>query len=151
MSHPPDWLSDCRVEEIEQGYLAIEGDEFEVRLRRLGQRTLLTVKRGQGLRRTEAEIEIGAEGFDQLWPLTEGRRIRKGRHYVPTEAGEVEVDVYRGGLGGLIIAELEFDSEQLSESFEPPQWMGAEVTGEPGYANKSLATRGDPAADAPGA
>jgi CYTH domain-containing protein len=113
-----------------------------VRLRRLGQRTLLTVKRGQGLLRTEAEIEIGAEGFDELWPLTEGRRIRKARHYVPTEAGEVEVDVYRGHLEGLIIAELEFGSEQLSESFEPPQWMVTEVTGEPGYANKNLATRG---------
>ena len=132
------------MDEIEQGYLAIEADQVEVRLRRLGRHALLTVKRGQGRRRTEVEIEIGLEGFRALWPLTEGRRVRKARHYVPTEAGEIEVDVYREPLEGLITAELEFGSARLSESFEPPDWLGAEVTGVPGYANKSLATEGIP-------
>jgi CYTH domain-containing protein len=46
----------------------------------------------------------------------------------------------------LITAEIEFDSEQISESFEPPGWIGAEVTGEAGYTNKNLATRGIPTA-----
>ena len=58
--------------------------------------------------------------------------------------GEFDVDIYRGSLEGLITAEIEFDSEQLSESFEPPEWLGTEVTGEAGYANKNLATRGIP-------
>lgn len=146
----PDWLSECRVDEIEQGYLAIEGAKVEVRLRKAGERTLLTVKRGQGRRRTEVEIEISAEGFKELWPLTEGRRVRKTRHHVPFEAKEIEVDVYGGSLQGLIIAEVEFGSRQLSESFEPLEWMGAEVTDEPGYANKNLATRGIPPALGPG-
>jgi len=146
VSRVPDRLADGRVEEIEQGYLAIEDDEIEVRLRRLGRRSLLTVKRGHGLKRTEVEIEISAEGFGELWPLTEGRRVRKTRHHIPTEMGELDVDVYGGSLEGLITAEIEFDSEQISESFEPPGWIGAEVTGEAGYTNKNLATRGIPTA-----
>jgi len=60
--------------------------------------------------------------------------------------GELDVDVYGGSLEGLITAEIEFDSEQISESFEPPGWIGAEVTGETGYTNKNLATRGIPTA-----
>ncbi len=144
VSRVPDRLPGSRIEEIEQGYLPIEDDEIEVRLRRIGGRRLLTVKRGRGLRRTEAEIEISAEDFGELWPLTEGRRVHKTRHYIPDQAGEIELDVYRGSLEGLITAEVEFDSEQLSESFEAPEWIGAEVTGEPGYANRSLATEGSP-------
>jgi adenylate cyclase len=93
VSRAPDWLERCRSEEIEQGYLAIEGDEVEVRLRRRGDRMLLAVKRGRGQRRTEVEVEIGPEAFPKLWPLTEGRRVRKTRHYVPTPAGRLEVDV----------------------------------------------------------
>ncbi len=122
-----------------------------MRLRRLGERPLLTVKRGHGLRRTEVEIEIGARGFAELWPLTEGRRVRKTRHHIRAEAGEFDVDVYRGSLEGLITAEIEFDSEQLSQSFEPPEWIGAEVTGEAGYANKNLATHGIPSIPGDGA
>ena len=140
----PDWLLGCRVEEIEQGYLAIEGDEVEVRVRRRAEGTYLTVKRGSGSQRTEVEVEVSAEQFDALWPLTAGRRVRKARYYVPTEVGEIEVDVYRGLLEGLITAEIEFSPGQ-PRSFEQPDWIGEELTGRPGYANKSLATRGIPA------
>ena len=142
----PDWLPRCRVDEIEQGYLAIEEDEVEVRLRRLGEGTYLTVKRGSGSERTEVEVEVSAEQFDALWPLTVGRRLRKARHYVPTEAGEIEVDVYRGPLDGLITAEVEFSPGQPPGSFERPDWIGEELTRHPGYANKSLATHGIPSA-----
>jgi adenylate cyclase len=117
-----------------------------VRLRRLGKRTLLTVKRGHGLRRTEVEIEISAQSFGKLWPLTEGRRVRKTRHHIRDEVAEFDVDVYSGSLEGLITAEIEFDSEHLSESFQPPEWIGPEVTGVAGYANQNLATQGIPTA-----
>ncbi len=63
---------------------------------------------------------------------------------MPTEPGELEVDVYEGALEGLITAEMEFDSQAGAASFEPPDWIGEEVTGHPGYANSSLATLGLP-------
>ena len=119
-----------------------------MRLRRRGEDAFLTVKRGSGEQRTEVEVELSAEQFEALWPLTAGRRISKARHYVPTEAGEIEVDVYRGGLEGLITAEIEFGPGEQPESFEPPEWLGDELTGDRGYANKSLATGGIPT-DAP--
>jgi CYTH domain-containing protein len=145
---PPDWLSSCRVHEIEQGYLAIEGDEIEVRLRRRGDDTYLTVKRGSGEQRTEVEVKVDAEQFAALWPLTVGRRLSKARYHVPTEGGDLEVDVYRGALEGLITAEIEFGPDYQPQSFEPPEWVGDELTGNPAYANQSLATKGVPP-DAP--
>ncbi len=120
---------------------------MEVRVRRRGKRLRLTVKQGSGQQRTEVEVELGGEQFDALWPLTEGRRIAKVRYCVPTEPGEIEVDVYGGVLQGLITAEIEFGSEAGAASFEPPDWIGEEVTGHPDYANSSLATRGLPAGD----
>ena len=139
---PPD-LDRTEWDEIEQGYLAI-GAGGEVRLRRKAERRLLTAKRGSGLSREEAEVELDRAGFDELWPLTEGRRLRKRRHLIPHGELEIEVDVYEGDLEGLVVAEIEFASEEEARAFEPPGWIGQEVTGDERYLNETLATRGRP-------
>ncbi len=127
-----------------QGYLAVDVQGVEVRLRRRGEGTYLTAKRGTGELRDEAEIELSTEQFEALWPLTRRRRLSKVRHYLPTEAGEIEVDVYKGSLEGLITAEIEFATPEEAEDFELPEWLGEELTGDPRYANQSLASRGAP-------
>jgi adenylate cyclase len=142
LQSPPD-LSGSEADPIEQGYLAV-GADGEVRLRRKGEQTLLTVKRGAGLSRGEAEVEISPEQFEALWPLTEGRRLRKRRHVLPEGGLEIEVDVYEGELDGLIVAEVEFDSEDLARTFEPPAWLGDEVTGDERFLNENLAVNGSP-------
>jgi adenylate cyclase len=136
-------LEGTDADEIEQGYLAI-GAEGEVRVRRRGDRLLLTAKRGEGLSREEAEIELDGERFDVLWPLTEGRRLHKRRHVIPHDGLEIEVDVYAGDLEGLVVAEVEFPSEEAARAFEPPEWLGEEVTGDHRYLNETLATEGAP-------
>lgn len=128
---------------IEQGYLAT-GRDGEVRLRRKGDRRLLTVKRGAGLSRDEEEIELDAEQFDALWPLTEGRRLHKQRHAIPREGLTVELDVYEGDLEGLVVAEVEFPDEEAARAFEAPEWLGDEVTGVEAYLNENLAVHGLP-------
>lgn len=129
---------------IEQGYLAI-GEEVEVRLRRAGEKRLLTVKRGHGEVREEVEIEIGGEELERLWPLTAGRRLVKTRYRVPLNGRlEAEVDVFEGELAGLLMAEVEFGSERESRRFEPRPWLGVEVTGNDRYANQALAVDGLP-------
>jgi len=138
-------LEAAQGDEIEQGYLAI-GSEGEVRVRRKGDRLLLTAKRGAGLSREEAEIELDRERFDRLWPLTEGRRLRKRRHVLQHEGLRVEIDVYEGDLEGLVVAEIEFPSEEEANEFEPPNWLGEEVTGDHRYLNETLATSGVPSA-----
>ena len=145
LEREPDWLSDCAATRIEQGYLAIEGaGGAEVRLRRRDGETLLTVKRGSGEIRTEEEITLDPEQFEALWPLTEGRRVEKVRYLVPTESGEIEVDVFEGELTGMITAEMEFESEAEGDAFDPPDWLGREVTGDDRYANETLAVHGLP-------
>ncbi len=145
LAREPKWLGNCEATRIEQGYLAIEGEGgTEIRLRRRDGESVLTVKRGSGRTRTEEEINLEPEQFDALWPLTEDRRVAKTRYLVPTETGTIEVDVYEGELAGMVTAEMEFDSEAASDAFEPPDWLGAEVTGDDRYANKTLATHGLP-------
>jgi adenylate cyclase len=140
----PEWLDDYESARIEQGYLAIVEGETEVRVRRKDGQAVLTVKQGAGEVRREEEIELTGDQFEALWPLTEGRRVAKRRYEVPYEGLTIEIDVFEGPLSGIVTAEVEFDSEEASAAFEPPEWLGREVTGDPKYANESLATRGAP-------
>jgi CYTH domain-containing protein len=140
---PP--LDGARSARIEQGYLALDrGSGVEVRLRRKEDDLLLTIKGGTGRSRTEVEIPLGADHFETLWPLTEGRRLSKRRHLIPLGDLEVELDVYEGPLDGLTIAEVEFPDEATADSFEIPDWLGEEVTGDEAYLNRTLATAGAP-------
>jgi adenylate cyclase len=127
---------------IHQGYLPIAADETEVRVRRKGEATVLTVKTGSGLDRGEREVAIPDEVFEALWPLTEGRRIEKERSEIPHGDLTIELDRFGGALDGLLVAEVEFDSTEASERFEAPPWFDREVTGDPAYSNRSLAERG---------
>jgi adenylate cyclase len=52
--------------------------------------------------------------------------------------------VFEGELAGMVTGEVEFDSEAASDAFEPPDWLGAEVTGDDRYANATLAIHGLP-------
>jgi CYTH domain-containing protein len=138
----PDELADQPGEAIDQGYLAIGEDGVEVRVRRYRGATTLTVKSDGGLVRVEEEIDVSESCLRSLWPLTEPRRIHKRRHRIPTEDGlKIELDVYGGALEGLVVAEVEFDSERASEAFVPPRWLGREVTEDAGYKDKALAVR----------
>jgi adenylate cyclase len=131
---------------VRQGYLAVEGDGSEVRIRRIGDATVLTVKRGGGRTRVEEEVAIEPGAFDRLWPLTECHRVEEIRHRVPAGDGLVlEVDVYEGDLAGLVVAEVEFPSEAAADAWRPPAWLGAEVTTDERYKNHRLAVDGVPA------
>ena len=60
--------------------------------------------------------------------------IRKTRYIV----GAWEIDEFDGRHKGLTLAEIELRSED--ESFELPDFIGEEVTGNPKYYNSSLAS-----------
>ena len=130
---------------IDQGYLAIGEDGSEVRLRRAGARRTLTAKSGAGLVRAESEIELSDQQFGALWPATEGRRIAKTRVRIPAGGGlTIELDIYRGVLSGLIVAEVEFSSVDAAGDFLAPPWFGREVTEDARYKNRRLAVDGRP-------
>jgi CYTH domain-containing protein len=52
--------------------------------------------------------------------------------------------VYEEALAGLLVAEVEFPSEDAARAFRPPAWFGREVTGNPAYLNQTLARGGLP-------
>jgi adenylate cyclase len=147
VAEPPSDLSRWPSSAIEQGYLAVADDGTEVRVRRRDRgAAVLAVKSGGGRRRVEEEIDIEPERFDRLWPLTQGRRIEKQRYEIPTDDGHViELDVYAGDLDGLVVAEVEFDSDEEADAFAPPPWFQREVTDDPRYKNQRLACDGAPA------
>jgi adenylate cyclase len=135
--------ADVPSELIEQGYLVIGADGSEVRLRRKSGAPVLTVKSAGTLTRSETEIELSEAQYTALWPATEGRRVIKQRHRLD---GGLELDVYAGELSGLIVVELEFDSEQSAAEFPAPAWFGEDVTENRAYKNQQLAQAGIPGA-----
>lgn len=141
---PPQCRHDAGTR-ISQGYLVIGTGGSEVRVRRRGDHTVLTVKKGTGLVRREEEIEIPRADFERLWPLTEASRIEKRRHEIALDGELVaELDVYEGPLAGLLVAEVEFPNVEAAERFAVPEWFGPEVTEDDAYKNRRLATDGLP-------
>jgi adenylate cyclase len=130
-------------ERIEQGYVAIDA-VAEVRVRRRGGQATLTVKSAPARTRVEEEIEIDEARFASLWELTAGRRVVKTRYLVEHDGATIEVDEYHDALSGLVTAEVEFAGEPASDAFDPPPWLGREITGDRRYANQTLATDGLP-------
>ena len=143
-SPPPD-LQAFPCTPIEQAYVAIDPAGTEVRVRRRGGTTTLTVKGGRGRARAEEELEIDGGHFERLWELAGGRSLQKRRYEIPTDDGlTIELDVYEGALAGLRTAEVEFDSSEAADRFVPPAWFGPEVTKEDAYKNRRLAVDGLP-------
>lgn len=133
--------------EMRQGYLADFADEkrASVRVRDGGpEGCTLTIKAGHSAERTELEWAMNREQFDAAWPHTEGRRVVKTRHRIPFNEHVIELDVFCDSLDGLVVAEVEFDSSDALEAFEPPTWFGREVTDDGRYSNAALALHGRP-------
>ncbi len=135
----PDGLTSYPHEDIVQGYLALERGGVQVRLRKKGKALSLTYKRGNKSAREEREIHLSMEQFDALWPATEGRRLTKIRYDVPWNEHVIEVDIYTGRHGGVVVAEVEFEDEEACRNFVPPDWIGDDVTAKARYSNVIMA------------
>lgn len=119
-----------------QGYLN-SVKERVVRVRTIGDKGYLTIKGlTVGASRLEFEYEIPRQDADQLLNICEKPLIEKTRFKV-VEAGFVwEIDEFFGKNHGLIVAEVELESED--QEFPRPPWVGEEVTGDPRYFNSNL-------------
>ena len=136
----PENLTKFRSSEISQGYLVSTDEGLQVRLRSKDEKYTLTYKRGLGNVREEREVALTREQFATLWPATEGKRLSKTRYEIPSGDRVVEIDIYSGKHDGLIVAEVEFDDEASAINFQPPDWLGDDVTGDPRYSNQLLAS-----------
>lgn len=158
---------------IRQGYVTRPGDDPEVRVRHarpvqpagaLRERpdaaggpvvrqltTKATIPGGTdgGVARREVEVDVDQAQFDELWEVTEGRRIEKVRtEHVLRDAAGVDrpftVDHFGGALRGLVLGEIEFGDEASSAAFEPPAAFAVEVTHDRRYRNSALAGAAGP-------
>jgi adenylate cyclase len=123
---------------LRQGYLA-NTERCSVRVRVAGEAGWLSVKAmTPGIARAEYEVAINPrDAAEMLDKLCQGPLIEKWRHIVPHGGREWEIDEFLGDNAGLIIAEIELDSEQAQ--FGRPDWLGAEVTDDVRYYNFRLA------------
>ena len=136
----PEDLTKFPSSEILQGYLVSTDEGLQVRLRSKDDKYSLTYKRGLGNVREEREVALTREQFATLWPATEGKRLTKTRYEIPFGERVVEIDVYSGKHDGLVVAEVEFGDEASAINFQPPDWLGEDVTGDPRYSNQLLAS-----------
>ncbi len=134
-----DFLPDVeRKERIVQAYICASAEKT-VRVRIKGEKAYLTVKgpsNENGFARCEFEYEIPVGDAEELLKLCTPGFIEKTRHYVPYGDHLFEVDVFYGENEGLVLAELELESE--NEIFSIPDWIGKEVTGDVRYYNAYL-------------
>ncbi len=123
---------------ITQGYLC-SLPERTVRVRVTGDRGHITIKGksvDSGTSRFEWEREVPVKEAQELLGICEPGIIDKIRFYVRYGKHTFEVDEFLGDNEGLVIAEVELES--VEESFEKPDWLGKEVTGDIRYYNSSL-------------
>lgn len=130
-----------KAERITQGYLSSVA-ERTVRIRIKGDQGFITIKgksSGDGIVRYEWEKEISLADARELLELCEPGVIDKTRYLVRAGKHIFEVDEFYGENEGLVMAEIELGNE--NESFEKPDWLGKEVTGDLRYYNAMLARK----------
>jgi adenylate cyclase len=123
-----------------QAYLA-ETDRAAIRVRIIdGTSAVFTIKAAKsGLSRQEFEYPLPLADAEALTELRQGSVLQKTRFRTPHAGHTWEVDVYSGDNDGLVIAEIELDSEDAT--VELPSWVGREVTGEVRYYASRLSAR----------
>lgn len=140
-----DWMSKLTVEKIvgkrtlAQGYLSIDPRRtVRVRTDSSNNTAFLTIKGAKtGLSCPEFEYEIPYSEGQELLDMCQ-YAVVKTRYLVQIYALTWEVDVFHGNHEGLIMAEIELESEDTR--VPTPMWVTKEVSTDKRYTNLYLAT-----------
>ena len=132
----PENLQEFPSSPIEQAYL---NERPVVRIRKSGERYILTVKGDGVLAHEEYELPLTKEAYEHLLQKADGRIITKTRYNIPYGSYTIELDIFSGVMEGLELAEVEFPSVEEAEAFTPPDWFSEDVTYDPHYRNAVMA------------
>ena len=126
-----------RSKKVKQGYM-VHDEHQVVRVRSMDNDHFLTIKsNSKGLSRLEFEYQIPKEdAMDMFEHLCGSGIIEKTRHYIETPNHTWEIDEFHGRNQGLVVAEIELESED--EQFDIPELIGEEVSDDPRYYNMNL-------------
>lgn len=138
----PKDLSDYAYHTLVQGYL---NTSPVVRVRKENDSYYLTYKGSGLLTREEYNLPLDEESFLHLIGKADGNVISKRRYQIPYSCNGksflIELDVFEKPFAPLVLAEVEFLSEEQSENFIPPEWFDKEVTYDPNYHNSNMSKR----------
>ena len=132
----PDNLAAYPCHRIEQGYLCTSP---VVRIRRQDDDYFLTYKSKGLMSREEYNLPLTAEAYEHLRPKTDGILITKDRYVIPEKDGLfIELDVFHGQYEGVLLAEVEFPTEEAANTYTAPEWFGEDVTYSTKYHNSTM-------------
>lgn len=139
VKHVPENIGDFPYHIIEQAYLTTEP---VIRVRREDDKYYMTYKGTGGtntsLSHEEYNLPLTKEAYDTLASKADGSVICKKRYLIPYEDVTIELDVFDKPFEPLVIAEVEFESVEKADAFNPPDWFMEDVTDRREYRNAYL-------------
>ena len=114
-------------------YLPTDTNHPNLRIRKCGEKLEITkkqpVREDDASHQNEQTIVLNEKEYEEL-NVIKGRRVRKTRFDYEEGETRFEIDIFRDELAGLVLVEVEFDSQKSKESFSMPQFCLADVTQE---------------------
>lgn len=137
ITNPPENYTRYPFHHIEQAYLCTEP---VVRIRREDDTYYLTYKSKGLLMREEYNLPLTEEAYKHLLTKADGNVLTKRRYLLPMEQTNhtIEFDLFEGKFSGLMLAEVEFETEKDATEFVAPDWFGEDVTFSGEYQNSRL-------------
>lgn len=135
ISNIPEHLEDYPFHDIEQAYLCTNP---VVRIRKQDEEYFLTYKSKGLMKREEYNLPLTKEAYEHLREKIDGKLISKRRYLIPFGKYTIELDRFFSPLPDLLLAEVEFSSEEEALAFEAPLWFSKDVTSCPEYHNSQM-------------
>lgn len=132
------WNSSLAIKSyhIIQGYIQKDKEKV-IRIRIRNEEAFLTIKsKAEGIKRFEFEYLIPVSDAKLMLSKFAHKFIEKTRYIVEFGGKIWEVDEFEGDNKGLILAEIELETED--EIFENPEWILKEVSLDYRYHNSNL-------------
>ena len=140
----------CHI--IEQAYL---NTSPVVRIRQQDDSYYLTYKGSGLMAREEYNLPLDKPSYQHLLQKADGNVISKRRYVIPLENPQftddfisfstpelvIELDIFAPPFAPLIMAEVEFPSEEMANAFLPPDWFDEDVTMNPEYHNSNMSRK----------
>lgn len=132
---PPADYASYPFHKIEQGYLCTEP---VVRVRREDDTYYLNYKSKGLMVREEYNLPLTKESYGHLIKKADGTILAKTRYLIPLGNLTIELDIFEGKFQGLMLAEVEFETEEEARAFTAPDWFSEDVTFSGEYQNSRL-------------
>lgn len=141
ITNPPTDYASYPFHRIEQAYLCTEP---VVRIRREDESYYLTYKSKGLMVREEYNLPLTEEAYAHLLTKADGNIITKKRYLIPIPESDsltIELDLFEGVFTGLMLAEVEFETEKDANEFVAPDWFDKDVTFSGEYQNSHLSRK----------